>query len=64
MNRSREILLLAGFAGIALTWFTLRESRRHDARRELTEQVQTWEDEGGSVPDVPTVSPSRESLRF
>lgn len=26
---------------------------------ELKEQVQTWEDEGGNIPDVQTVSPNK-----
>ena len=64
MNRSREIVLLAGFAGFALAWFTLRGSRKHGAKRELTEQVHTWEEEGGNVPDVPKVRPRQDSPGF
>jgi hypothetical protein len=50
-------LLLIGVAGAALGWLVLRQSRRRNARQELREQVQTWEDEGGNIPDVPTVAP-------
>lgn len=63
VKRSRDIFLLAGFLGFAIR-LALRTSRRRGARQELTEQVQTWEEEGGNVPDVPTVNPQVESSRF
>ena len=50
-------VLLLGLAGAVIAWAVLRRSQRKSARRELREQVQTWEDEGGNVPDVPTVTP-------
>lgn len=53
------LVLLAGFAGFAITRFMLSDERRHGERWHLKEQVQTWEDEGGNVPDVQTVSPNR-----
>jgi hypothetical protein len=36
-----------------------KRRRRRGERRQLKAQVQTWEDEGGHVPDVQTVSPNR-----
>jgi hypothetical protein len=35
----------------------LRIVRKREDRHQLKQQVQTWEDEGGNVPEVPTVSP-------
>jgi hypothetical protein len=64
LKRSRDIFLLAGLLGFAIARLALRMSRRRGSRQELTEQVQTWEEEGGNVPDVPTVTPRVESSRF
>ena len=36
---------------------TARELRRRKDRRKLKEEVQRWEDEGGNVLEVRTVSP-------
>jgi hypothetical protein len=53
-------IAILGVAAVALiAWNILRSKRRHVDRRELKEQVQAWEDEGGNVPEVPTVSPDR-----
>ncbi len=52
-----RLFLLVGLVGFAIARFALRASRRRSAERELKQQVQTWEDEGGNVPDVPTVRP-------
>ena len=51
------IILLLGSCAVAVVWFVLRQSRKTSEKRELREQVQTWEDEGGNVPDVPPVRP-------
>jgi hypothetical protein len=51
------VVVLAGLAGIGLGWIVLNKARRKSDKPDLREQVQTWEDEGGSVPDVPTVTP-------
>jgi hypothetical protein len=53
------LVLMAGFAGFAATWFMRGDARKHGDRLQLKEQVQAWEDEGGNVPDVQTVSPDR-----
>lgn len=47
----------AGIAVAGIAWYVLRSARRRSDRSELKEQVQAWEDEGGNVPEVPTVSP-------
>ena len=53
-----------GAAVIALiAWQVLRKNRGHAAHRELKEQVQTWEDEGGNVPEVPTPGPNTRPQR-
>ena len=64
VKRSHAISLLAVFVGFAMARLALRSSRRCGAKQELTEQVHTWEEEGGSVPDVPTVTLRMESSRF
>jgi hypothetical protein len=48
---------LALLAGFAIAWFMLGESRKRGDRGQLKDQVHTWEDEGGNVPDVQTVGP-------
>jgi len=58
------LLLLVGLVGFAIVRFTQRESHGRSAKGELIKQIQTWEDEGGNVPDVPTVGPRADSLRF
>jgi hypothetical protein len=35
----------------------LRERRRRNERQLLKADIRNWEDEGGAVPEVPTVSP-------
>jgi hypothetical protein len=58
------ILLAAGLAGIAIAvWYAQGRSRRRIEKQALKQQVQTWEDEGGNVPEVPTVSPRPDSSR-
>lgn len=47
-------VLALGLAGVVFAWVMLRKAHRKGERRELKAQVQTWEDEGGNVPDVPT----------
>ena len=59
MMQKTWLVLLAGIAGFAITWFRLGDARRRGDRGQLKEQVQTWEHEGGNVPDVQTVSPNR-----
>ena len=57
-------MTVAGAAVVAaIAWYAWSRTRRHTARKELKEQVQTWEDEGGNVPEVPTVSPRIEPPR-
>jgi hypothetical protein len=57
MHKSWLVLL----AGFAITWFMLGESRRRGDRGQLKQQVHTWEDEGGNVPDVQTVGPNADA---
>ncbi|HYJ18557.1 MAG TPA: hypothetical protein VEW72_05240 [Burkholderiales bacterium] len=51
------LFLLAAAAILVMAWYLARRSRYRGEKRVLREQVQTWEDEGGNVPDVPTVGP-------
>lgn len=53
------LFLFAALAIIAVAWYTMRRARRRGEKQVLKEQVQTWEDEGGNVPDVPVVDPER-----
>lgn len=55
----REIwmFLLAALAIVAVAWYTARRARMRGEKRVLKEQVQTWEEEGGNIPEVPTVNP-------
>jgi hypothetical protein len=48
------LLLVAAIVWAALAW---RHYRRRNERVQMKEQVQTWENEGGNVPEVPTVTP-------
>lgn len=58
------IWIVAGLAGVAIAaWYVHARSHRSVEKQVLKEQVQTWEDEGGNVPDVPTVSPRPDSSR-
>jgi hypothetical protein len=57
MDSTTWIAIVAAGVAAAIAWYAWRARRRHDTRRELKAQVQTWEDEGGNVPDVPTVAP-------
>lgn len=58
------LLPLVGLVGFAIVRFTQRESHGRGAKGELMKQIQTWEDEGGNVPDVPRVGPRADSSRF
>jgi len=51
------LFLPAAAALVAISWYVMRRPPRHGEKQALKEQVQTWEDEGGNVPEVPTVSP-------
>ncbi len=44
--------VLAALAIIAIGWYAARQSRVRGEKQVLKEQVQTWEDEGGNVPEV------------
>jgi hypothetical protein len=57
--QTTRLALLAGVAGFAITWFMLGDARMRGDRSQLKDQVHTWEDEGGNVPDVQTVSPNK-----
>lgn len=63
MMETLWMFLPAGLVGIAIAWYLLRKSHARGEKRVLKEQVQAWEDEGGNVPDVPTVRPRRGSSR-
>ncbi len=54
---NKWLFLLAVAALVAISWYAMRRPPRHAEKPVLKEQVQTWEDEGGNVPEVPTVSP-------
>ena len=49
------VFVLGGLAIIAVAWYAARLSRVRVEKQVLKEQVQTWEDEGGNVPEVPAV---------
>ena len=51
------LILGLGIGTGAILGITAHELRRRRDRRELKEDVQRWEDEGGNVPQVRTVSP-------
>jgi hypothetical protein len=57
------MFLLAALAIIAIAWYLARRARKHGEKRILKEQVQTWEDEGGNVPEVPTERNRKEMRR-
>ena len=50
-----SLFALAAIAFIAIAWYAARQSRVLGDKQMLKEQVQTWEDEGGNVPEVPAV---------
>ena len=52
--RKLLLIMMAGVAGFALTSSAMLEARhrRRGARSQLKDQVQTWENEGGNVPEV------------
>ena len=56
MSSTYIILGLGVLAGGLLGYFA-RELRMRKEKRELKHDVQRWEDEGGHVADVGTVSP-------
>ena len=51
------LVALTGMAAFALTSNALfaARNRRRSAHAQVKDQVQTWENEGGHVPDVATV---------
>jgi hypothetical protein len=55
--RKLLLIMMAGVAGYALTSNALSEARnrRRRARAQVKDQVQTWENEGGNVPEVAAV---------
>lgn len=56
MSNTYVMLGLGVLAGGLLGYFA-RELRRRKDKRDLKQDVQRWEAEGGNVPDVGTVSP-------
>ncbi len=66
MNVMRKTLLvaLAGIAGFAVSAALVERARaRSGERRSTKDDVLVWENEGGNVPDVPTVRPRPISSR-
>lgn len=56
MKASLAMMILG--AGAAATAYNFLRVRRHrHEKRGLKEEIRKWEDEGGNVPHVPTVSP-------
>ncbi len=55
--RKLLLIVMAGVAGFALTTNALSDARnrRRGARAQVKDQVQTWENEGGNVPEVASV---------
>ena len=51
-----SLLMLSIGAGAAAVGY-LRARRRSNERQTLKAEIKKWEDEGGNVPQVPTVSP-------
>ena len=56
MNRSWLAIALVGTAAAVAARFA-RVRRQRDEKHALKSDVHKWEDEGGNVPQVPTVSP-------
>ncbi len=54
--RKLLLIVMAGVAGFALTSNVLFDARNRQrrARAQVKDQVQTWENEGGNVPEVAT----------
>jgi hypothetical protein len=65
--RKLLLIMMAGVAGFALTSNALSDARnrRRRARAHVKDQVQTWENEGGNVPEVATVrsTPATRDIR-
>lgn len=57
MIEKSRLTLVLGLVALGVACLAGREMRVRRDKRQLKEQVQTWEDEGGNVPDVPTASP-------
>jgi hypothetical protein len=58
--RKLLLIMMAGVAGFALSSNALSHARtrRRRARAQTKDQVQTWENEGGNVPEVATARPT------
>lgn len=55
---STWLVLAAGAAVAAVAAFGLLRARRErNENQTLKSEIRKWEDEGGNVPQVPTVSP-------
>jgi hypothetical protein len=64
MTTTTWIVALGAAVVALIAWQVLRSGRGQAAHhKELKEQVQTWEDEGGNVPEVPTPSPRTQPQR-
>jgi hypothetical protein len=52
------VVLAAGVgAAAAAAYGLLRARRQRNEKQTLKTEIRKWEDEGGNVPQVPTVSP-------
>jgi len=51
------VVLAAAVAAAATAYGLLRARRQRNENQALKAEIRKWEDEGGNVPQVPTVSP-------
>lgn len=56
MMSASFLILGLGISAGAILGIAARQLRRRKDRRELKEDAQRWEDEGGNVPEVRTES--------
>jgi hypothetical protein len=56
MMSTSFLILGLGISAGAILGIAARQLRRRKDRRELKEDLQRWEDEGGNVPEVRTES--------
>ena len=52
------LAMTAGVGAAAAAYILLRVRRQRNEHLTLKSEIRKWEDEGGNVPDVPTVSPA------
>jgi len=57
MEPTWVVLAAGACAAAAAAYGLLRARRQRNEKQTLKTEIRKWEDEGGNVPQVPTVSP-------